>query len=330
MRSAFFLLAFIGVFYGSGSAFANSSQIAPAFSNPAITIPMPDSWIKQPIDRGEEDLKVMLDQQMYRVLAPMIRQYANKKGLNISLSDGTCGHSAGTLLKKQADIGGFCCPPRNSDRLPGLRYYTLGITPISVIIHPNNPITDVSVDEARDIFSGSITRWSQLKQPNGSSGHNKPIQQVARLHCKPRPGHWRLILDNEDQFSVNLKEVGTIPDMLTSAARNIRVIGHVSAWLATNDPKKKVDVKSLKIDGIPPTDVKALIAGRYPFYKTFSITVWEGASVENSYAKDLKEFILKQVEKLDEKFLIASPDKLRKAGWQFRGDELVGSPQNSR
>ncbi|MBF0444746.1 MAG: substrate-binding domain-containing protein [Magnetococcales bacterium] len=291
---------------------------------------MPDSWIKQSIDRGESDLRVMLDQQMYRVLAPVIRQYANKKGLKISLSDGTCGNSAGTLLKKQADIGGFCCPPRSSDRLPGLRYYTLGITPIAVVIHPDNPVSDVSVEETREIFSGSITRWSQLKQPDGSPGQNKPIQQVARLHCKPRPGHWRLILDNEDQFSVTLKEVGTIPDMLSAAARNIRAIGHVSAWLATNDPKKNVVVKSLKINGISPTDLKALVAGKYPFYKTFSITIWEGDSVENPLAKDLKEFIFSQVEMLDEKYLIASPDKLRKAGWQFRGDELIGSNQNRR
>jgi phosphate transport system substrate-binding protein len=324
------LLAFLGVFCWSGLALANSSVVGPAFSDPAITVPMPDSWLKQPIDRGKADLKVMLDQQMYRVLAPLIHQYANKKGIKISLSDGTCGNSAGTLLKKQADIGAFCCPPRNSDRLPGLRYFTLGITPISVIVHPDNLLTNVTIDEARDIFSGAISRWSQLKMPNGSFGPNKPIQQVARLHCKPRPGHWRLILDNEDQFSVSLKEVGTIPDMLSSAARNIRSIGHVSAWLATNDPKKKVVVKSLKIDGIHPTDVKALIDGRYPFYKTFSITIWEGANVENALAKDLKEYILSQVEMLDDKYLIASHEKLRKAGWQFEGDELIGSQQKNR
>ncbi|MBF0193801.1 MAG: hypothetical protein HQL71_04550 [Magnetococcales bacterium] len=330
MSFAYVLLVFIGIFFSSGSALADSIKIGHEFSNPEIRVPMPDSWVKQPIDRGKVDLKVMLDQQMYRVLSPLIRQYANIKGITISLSDGTCGNSAGTLLKKQADIGGFCCPPRNSDRLPGLRYYTLGITPISLIIHPDNPISDVSVDEAREIFSGGISRWSQLKQADGSPGHNKPIQQVGRLHCKPRPGHWRLVLDNEDQFSVNLKEVGTIPDMLSSAATNIRAIGHVSAWLATNDPKKNVVVKSLTIGGIKPTDIKALIEGRYPFYKTFSITTWEGSGVESLYAKDLKEFLLSQVEKLDDKFLIASPKKLRQAGWQFKGDELIGSKKNSR
>ncbi|MBF0379767.1 MAG: substrate-binding domain-containing protein [Magnetococcales bacterium] len=325
MRLLYPLLLSFAVSLWSGVAFADHFKIGPAFSDPAITVPMPDSWVKQPIERGKVDLKVMLDQQMYRVLAPFIRRYANVRGLNISLSDGTCGNSAGTLLKKQADIGGFCCPPRNSDRLPGLRFYTLGITPISLIIHPDNPISDVTVDEARGIFSGSITRWSQLKRADGRPGPNKPIQQVARLHCKPRPGHWRLILDNEDQFSINLKEVGTIPDMLSSAANNIRSIGHVSAWLAINDPKKKVNVKSLKIDGIPPTDIKALVEGRYPFYKTFSITIWEGANVENSHAKDLQKFLLKQVERLDEKYLIATPNMLRKAGWQFNGYELIGS-----
>ncbi len=86
-------------------------------------------------------------------------------------------------------------------------------------------------------------------------------------------------------------------------------------------------VKSLKINGINPTELQALIDGRYPFYKTFSITTWGGSSVENSHAKDLKTFLLQQVDKLDDKYLFASHSKLRNAGWQFDGYELTGPQQ---
>ncbi len=297
------------------------------FSEPGTQVPMPESWVQQPIDRGDVDLNVMLDQQMYRVLGPIVQRYAVKHGLKIALSDGTCGHSAGALLKKRADIGAFCCPPRNADRLPGLRFHTLGITPIAIIVHPDNPVDDLSADEVRNIFAGKVHRWSQLLTPDGVAGPNKPIQQVARLHCKARPGHWRLIVDNEDLFATDLKEVGAIPDMIAATASNIRAIGHVSAWLATWDYKHKVDVKAMKVNGTAISDLDALADGRYPFYKTFYVTVWEGEAVENPKARALVDFLLSAVEKLDAKYLLVPPSKLRAAGWRFDGNELIGKGQ---
>jgi phosphate transport system substrate-binding protein len=315
----------MGLFFGVSSVEAGSHGVGLAFSDPAIGVPMPDSWLEEPIDRGMADLNVMLDQQMYRVLKPAIEQYAKKNNLNIALSDGTCGHSAGALLKKKADMGAFCCPPRNSDRLPGLKFYTLGITPIAILVHPDNPVEDLSEHQVRDLFSGAINRWSQLKGADGQPGPNKPIQPVARLHCKPRPGHWRLILDNEDLFSTDLREVGTIPDMVSSIASNVRTIGHVSAWLATEHYQKEGLVKALTIGGNSVSDPNALVEGRYPFYKTFAITTWEGESVKNPKADALAAFILAEAVQLDPKYLLINHLQLRRAGWRFEGDELVGS-----
>lgn len=317
-------LLIVGMIGGSMPVAAQSLAVGPAFSDPSITVPMSDDWIKQPVDRGSVDLKVMMDQQMYRVLEPFIRHYAKQHGLKIDLGDGTCGHSAGALLNKKADIGGYCCPPRNTDRLPGLRFFTMGITPIAIVVHPGNPVRNVSIRQVREVFAGVIHRWSQLTTPAGQPGPNKPIQQVARLHCKFRPGHWRLLLDNEDLLSTNLKEVGTIPDMIMAAASNVRTVGHVSAWL-TIQPQVKGSVNALSVNGVSPYDLDALIAGNYPFYKTFSLTVWEGSHVQNPHAKALKDFMLKQMEKLPPSYLLASPSKLRAAGWRFEEDELIGA-----
>jgi phosphate transport system substrate-binding protein len=321
MRVFIRVLMFVVAISWASPLLAGSLDVGSAFSDPSVRVPMPDKWIKQPVDRGAVDLNVMLDQQMYRVLGPIVQRYAREHKLKIALSDGTCGHSAGALLKKKADIGAFCCPPRNADRLPGLRFYTIGISPIALLIHPDNPVENMSEDQVRKVFTGAISRWSQLKTVDGKAGPNKPIQQVARLHCKTRPGHWRLIVDHEDLFSTDLKEVGTIPDMMSVAATNVRAIGHVSAWLVS---QAKKDVKSLKVNGISISNLDALVDGRYPFYKTFSVTTWEGDSVENPKAKALVKFILEQVELLDEKYFVVPPSKLRAAGWLFDGNELVG------
>ncbi len=198
-----------------------------------------------------------------------------------------------------------------------MKFYTLGITPIALLVHPDNPIEDLSENQARGLFSGAINRWSKLQTPDGHPGLNKPVQPVARLHCKTRPGHWRLLLDNEDLFSIDLLEVGTIPDMVSVTADNVRAIGHVSAWLATEHYQKEGLVKAVTINGVSVSDQKALVEGRYPFYKTFSITTWQGAEVENKIAQDLATFLLDQVTRLDPKYLLISHDQLRQAGWRF-------------
>ncbi|MBF0621002.1 MAG: hypothetical protein HQL54_03670 [Magnetococcales bacterium] len=308
------------------------AALAPEFSDPNYRVQMPESWVVKPIDRTVQtdvakktDLKVILDQQIFRLLQPSIQAFAKQNNLNIAQGDGTCGHSAGALAAKRTDIGGFCCPPRDLDRLPGLEFHTLGITPIALLVHPDNPIDNISIEEARKIFSGDISRWSQLKTAEGIKGPNRPVLPVGRLHCKPRPGHWRLILDNEDLFSPDLQEVGTIPDMISMVAHGKSAIGHAAYWFAAKHYRNKGKTKVLMVDGIHPSDVNAVAQGRYPFYKTFSVTTWHGPHVENKNAMRLVTHMLHAMAHLDHADGVVSASMLRANGWQFQADELIGS-----
>ncbi len=302
----------------------------PAFSDPAKQVKMPDGWEKQSVkydpSLGNVDLAVNLDQQMYRILTPVIKKYAEKHGLKIAITDSTCGNSAGMLRRKKIDIGAFCCAPAAMDRLPGLRFYTTGIAPVAIFVHPDNPIDSITLDEARKIFMGEISYWSELKTPDGRPGPDEMIKVLGRLHCKTRPGHWRLLLDNEDLFSPRMIEVGTIPDMVLQVASSRNAIGHETAWLATGHYKEKGRVKTLKINGYAPEDLDAMLAGSYPIYKTFSITTWAGKELENPHAEEFTKFLIKQVEGLDARYGIIPSPSLKKAGWKFTGNELTGEP----
>lgn len=297
------------------------------FSDPTKQVDMSEEWVNQPLVKNKKGLIINLDQQIYRLLSPVIRTYAQERDLELSVIDSTCGNSFGMLRQKMVDIGGLCCPPGALDRLPGLRFHTLGITPIGIIVHPDNPIDSITVEEARKIFTGEISRWSELKTPDGSPGPDADIKPVGRLHCKTRPGHWRLLLDNENLFSEKLHEVRNIPDMVSQVAAGPYAVGHVSAWLAKDHYKDIGSTKSLKIDGYPPEDLDALLNGKYPFYKTFSITTWEVSHIENPDAGKLAQFILEKVESLDKSEIIIPSSRLRKGGWRFSGSELVGEPR---
>ena len=301
----------------------------PAFTNPLQIMDMDENWKKQRVkyDSGSEDadLVISLDQQMYPAFSSIIKEYATKNHINISVNNGTCGISSGLLSRKAVDIGGYCCPPGITDRLPGLRFHTLGISAIALIVNPVNPVSTITMDEARRIFMGELNRWSSLLMSESAKGPNLPIQPVGRLHCKLRAGHWRLILDNEDLFSPTLQEVGAIPDMIAQVTGNERAIGYETLWMIHNF-KSKGHVKTLRINGHDPESSEDVISGTYPLYRVYSLTTWEGDGIANPLAQKVVDYIMQQVEHMDSKFALIPASRLREAGWKFYGDELVGEP----
>ena len=231
------------------------------------------------------------------------------------------------MRKKSVDIGAYCCPPSKSDRLPGLKFHSLGISPIALIVHPDNPLENVSSKQAREIFSGQTTHWPQLKNKT-TTGFQHRIKPIARLHCKIRPGHWRGLLKDEDQFSPQVFEVGVIPDMISQVSRKTGAIG----WevpLMISFHRVKGLVRMLKIDGHAATDLDYVLTGKYPLYRSYSLTTWNDKTKDNTQAMKLVRHLQQHIEKIHSEISFIPPSQLRSAGWKFHGDELIGKPTNS-
>ncbi len=303
-----------------------------AFSDPSVQVKMPAEWVQKPVsferwaEKEDADIAVTLEQDVYQTILPLIQKYAQETGVKIAVKEGTCGISAGMLERKSVDIGGFCCPAGKEDRLPGLAYHTLGIVSIAFLVHPDNPVDGVTVKELRDIYRGKTFRWSELKTSAGLPGPALVIRSIGRLHCPLRPGHWRLVLDQDRDFNPRMNEVGSIPDMIAQVGTHREAIG----WEVLSMVERYRNmgkVKVLKINGYSPHNEQALAGLRYPFYRVYNITTWEGRNVKNPKAQNLVAWLMKAVERLDpDRFGFVSSDKLRNAGWKFAGDELIEEP----
>lgn len=298
------------------------------FTDPEARFAMPPGWESQPIEHEswaeDTDLAITLDQHLYHAFLPYIREFATEHKVNVAVKEGTCGISAGKLSDKTVDVGGFCCPPATEDRLPGLRFHTLGIGAIALIVNRELPLDNVSLAEAQALFAGQIVRWRELSLSNRSDGP-RFVRPVGRLHCKKRPGHWRLLLDNEDLFSPRLLEVTTIADMLKVVATQRDAIGYEVLWMVHSNPYRE-RVKTLSIDNVNPSDATRLAEGAYPLYRTYNVTTWEGP-IGNPLAAELVRYLEEKVESLDPAYGMVPASRLRAAGWVFAGDELVGEPR---
>jgi len=292
----------------------------PFFFPSDTTVEMGDKWEKQPIhyaDQGNVDIVMSLDQAIYEGMLPLIQQYAKAHQLKIIVEKGTCGITAGDLIKKRIDIGGLCCPPGPRDRLPGVRFHTVGIAPIAILTHPDNRLKSVTIKQARALFSGDVYRWNQMPESNLSGS----VHVVTRLHCKLRPGHWRQIIDDENDFSPISLDTGAVRDILEKVASDPKSIGYESPWMISRyHYTNKVRVLEIKRDTV------ASGFDPYPFFRTFNITTWHGSNVQNAEAEKLVGWLLAHTDRMDSRFHLISAQVLKAKGWKFNGDELIGRP----
>jgi phosphate transport system substrate-binding protein len=300
-----------------------------AFGDPDYVVEMDAEWQNKPLSYdksvGDADMVISLGQQTYPALHQMVEDFAANKNIKIVIQQGTCGVSAKKLSRKEIDMGAFCCPPGKTDRLPGIEFHTIGISPIALITNPANEISDLTTAEARNIFSGKTINWSEVPVEDEIKLPGKNIQPVVRLHCKKRPGHWRNLLDNEDMFSPDIREVGVIPDMIKEVAGNEAAIGFETVYML-EVYKDKGDVKVLKIDGHDPADLNYLLAANYPIYRTYNLTTWTGAQTSRELSHELLATITEFIERHGDRYGIIPSSKLRTAGWKFHRDELIGEP----
>ncbi|MBF0541128.1 MAG: substrate-binding domain-containing protein [Nitrospirae bacterium] len=291
-------------------------------SDHSYVMSMQKEWINKPIkyEKWAEgaDIAIVLDQHLYLALLPMIQKYAKDNKLKIEVREGTCGIAMGAINNKTIDIAGLCCPPANYDRLPGLRYQTLGIAALAILINEQNPVNNVTTDQAKGLFNGKIKKWSELNK-----GADSEVQPIGRLHCKTRPGHWRLILPTDNDFSLNLKEVGAIPDMVTEVSQDKSAVGFETVWSAKYYADRG-KIKILAINGYNPENgTSNLLSSGYPFYEVYDLTTWEGKIERNAKAQKLVEYILANAENIDKHYLILPAKYLKNAGWEFKDNEFL-------
>ena len=307
-----------------------STLKGPPFSDPNKLTDKPAAWRQQPIryraqDAGAE-VVLLLDQNIYPGLLPLVQEYVKEHPIKVSVREGTCGPAAEGIKHKEVDISGSCCPAGIIDRVPGLRWHTVGISPMAILVHAADPVEQLTTKQVRDIYRGKLTHWSQIPKIGEKFPRELRVWPVTRLHCKARPGHWRLILDNEEHFGPRINEVGTILDMVASVAKTRGSLGYVENWQIVGSPRFKNSVKAISIDGQDPRDPEALLSGRYPFYWVYNISTWSAANTVNPKAQQLVKYIIDNAGRIDPALHVVPATELKKRGWKFQEDELIGEP----
>lgn len=186
--------------------------------------------------------------------------YRKKTGKVIKVSGGGATLGIRTAAAGKSDIGGSCRPakPDISKLEEGVKMTHVGWDALVVMVHPENPIDNLTIRQLYDIMTGKVRMWNEV------GGTNEPIVVVVRTGKMSGVGYMgRKMLFNDPRANyyrraINLKSSGPVERKVEKRRNAIGISGVSSA--------KRRKVKMISLEGIAPS--KANVAsGTYPFYR---------------------------------------------------------------
>ena len=176
-----------------------------------------------------------------------------------AVSEGTC------------DIGLSSRNLKDDEKASGLTGTVLALDGIAVIVNPNNPVSDLSVEQIASIYKGEITNWKDV------GGNDAEIVLIGREAGSGTRDGFESITGTNDACKYR-QELTSTGDVITTVSQNPDAIGYAS--LAS----LKDNVKALTVGGIAPTE-ETVKDGSYVIQRPFVLVTKDGVELSETAKK---------------------------------------------
>lgn len=166
------------------------------------------------------------------------------------------GSGAGIVaaLEGRTDIG-LSSRALKPQEQTSLQATVLALDGIVVVVNPRNPVSDLSVEQIHDIFTGRIASWKQL-------GHEDlPIVLIGREAGSGTRDGFESVTGTTEQCRYR-QELTSTGDVLTTVANNVNAIGYISFSALSGK------VKAVQVGGVTP-DADSIASGTYRLQRPF-------------------------------------------------------------
>lgn len=177
--------------------------------------------------------------------------------INISVSGGGSGNGIKAIIDGTTDIA-------NSSRFIKDKEINLamekGILPVPhrvamdcvvPVVHPGNSLTDISMDQLKEIYTGKITNWREL------GGDDKPVVVVSRDTSSGTYEVWADKVLKKEKVTPKALLQASNGAVGQAVAKNKYAVGYIGIGYLNKD------VKALRVDHVEASATTAL-NGTYP------------------------------------------------------------------
>lgn len=182
--------------------------------------------------------------------------YTEQTGVSVLVSG--LGSSAGieAVSNDTADIATSSRGLNAQEQELGLTTIPIAHDGIAVIVNPENPVQNLSVEQLRAIYAGQITNWSEV------GGEDLAIQLVNRDEASGTREAFKSIIMNGEPFdrrAAVLSGTGQVRDVVS---RTRGAIGYISMGFVESK-YAETQVRAINVNHVEPSE-KTVASGGYP------------------------------------------------------------------
>jgi phosphate transport system substrate-binding protein len=214
----------------------------------------------------------------------LVNAYRKKSGIHINVHAGNSTSAIRDVHIGVADIGGtsrYLIP--NEKLEAGVKLMPVAWDALTIIVHKDNPVDNISLEQAKAIYTGRIRYWSEL------GGHDQKIEVYT--HKNKFSGNGRslrkLLFFNTDKqfYSRRVFDSGEELERALSENPNAIAITGVSS-------ARMQDVKIVAFDGVKPS-IESIKTGDYRLYRPLFLS-YDPHSPNIDSIKNFIRFVLSE------------------------------------
>jgi phosphate transport system substrate-binding protein len=203
---------------------------------------------------------------MERVVGALGEAFTNENpGVKFTYNPTGSGSGITAVAEGRCDIGLSSRSLKDDEKAQGLTETALAYDGIAVIVHPENPVTGLTLEQITKIYTGEITNWSEV------GGNDAEIVLIGREAGSGTRDGFESITGTKDacQYRQELTSTG---DVITTISQNPDAVGYAS--LAS----VKESVRAIAVDEILPTE-ETIKDGSYKIQRPFMLVTKTDAAL---------------------------------------------------
>ena len=177
--------------------------------------------------------------------------------VNITVSESGSGNGAKSMVNGTCDVAIMSRPMKDSEFRAAAEK---GIQPVAhvvaldglpILVHPSNPVQELTVEQVRKIFLGEISNWKDL------GGPDKTIVTISRDTNSGTYETFAKLVMSKQKIHENCEYVGSNGAIRQRVQSTPSAVGYAGLGFVDKT------VKALKINGIYPSP-ETVQTGEYP------------------------------------------------------------------
>ena len=209
---------------------------------------------------------------MQKVIGALSESFmAKNKSITVTYNPTGSGSGISAVLEGRCDIGLSSRSLKPEETAKGLTETVLAYDGIAVIVHPDNAVSDLTLETIADIYTGKITTWEEL---GGTGGQ---IVLIGREAGSGTRDGFETVTGTKDACAYR-QELTSTGDVITSVSQTPGAIGYAS--LAS----VKETVKMLSVNGVAPSEA-TVKSGEYALQRPFVLVTRTNETLSDSAQK---------------------------------------------